>query len=190
MDGTGGVSDCAAIKCTATCKENWLGLDGCPTCACAPPALTLSVGNTSCPSASITLTSASSYYVGGIDRWLIDFDWACSDQSLLGEPSRGHLRVGILQPLDLPINEKSRTFFLPPIAAGELEYEARIATIWVLGSGVPEIERSLQASSSFLSIRLENGVLVGGIEYKGVDSTGAVTATMAGPFSVAVPTPN
>jgi hypothetical protein len=136
------------------------------------------------------MTAASSYFVGGINRWLIDFDWACSDLSMLGEPSRGHLQVGIVDPLSPAIDAENRTFFYPRPAQGNLEYEVRTATIWLRGSGVPEIERPLTPSSSFLSIRVEKGVLVGGVEFRGSDSTMTDMATMAGPFSVAVPTLN
>jgi hypothetical protein len=46
----------------------------------------------------------------------------------------------------------------------------------------------LSPSSSFLSVRLENGLLVGGVEVIGTDSTTRTTTlVLAGPFSVAVP---
>jgi hypothetical protein len=136
------------------------------------------------------MTAASSYFIGGVNRWLIDFDWACSDGSMLGEPSRGHLQVGIAQPLSPAIDDTNRTFFYPRPTPGDYEYEVRTASIWRRASSVPEVESTLLPASSFLSIRMQNGVLAGGVEFTGSDSMNTVAATMAGPFSVAVPTAN
>jgi hypothetical protein len=188
LAGAGGARECPVFKCTATCAENWLGLDGCPTCTCAPPATKLSVLETDCPSATVTLTAASSFFMGAaVDRWLLDFEWTCSDHSVLGEPLRAYLQVGIIQPLTPALDGGNRTFFYPRPAQSGLEYEVRTATVFVAGSGVPEIEGQLSPSTSFLSIRLENGVLVGGVSFTGANSAKTIAATMAGPFSVAVP---
>lgn len=187
--GAGGASPCPVIKCAAICAKYWVGQDGCGTCACEPPAANLSVGSVSCPNAALTLTAMSSNFIGGLNRWLLDFDWTCSDMTRLGEPARAHLQVGILQPLSQPIDEGNRTFFYPKDTQSQLEYELRAATVWVRGSGVPEIELKLQPSFSFLSVRIEGGQLVGGVEYTGTDQTKAMGATLAGPFSVAIPPP-
>src|SRR6188508_3068603 len=125
LGGQGGASECPAIKCTAQCADYWVGLDGCNTCACAPPAPKLAVRDVSCPLSALTLTETSSYYVGGYNRWLLDFDWQCSDTSLLGEPSRAHLQVGLLEPISPPIDAKNRTFFFPTVAGAKVEYEIR-----------------------------------------------------------------
>lgn len=183
LAGAGGAAiDCTPLECSMLpCAEPWLELDGCPSCACAPPPVSLTVNGVSCPSASLTLEATSSAFFGGLDRWLIDFEWTCSDLAMLGEPSRGHLQIGIIQPLPPPLDARNRMFSYPPLQSGR-EYELRGATIWVRGSGVPEIEQQPTPSSSFLSIRLEDGDLVGGVEFI------ASSAKMAGPFRVAVPT--
>lgn len=188
--GAGGARECPLIKCAASCAENWLGLDGCPTCTCAPPTKKLSVNDVDCPSASVTMTASSSFSFGAaVDRWLFDFEWSCSEHSVLGEPLRAHLQVALIQPLTPAIDASNRTFFEPRPAASVREYEVRSAEVFVAGSGVPEIEGRLDPSSSFLSIRLENGLLVGGLSFTGEDSAKTLTATMAGPFSVPVPMP-
>jgi hypothetical protein len=138
------------------------------------------------------MTATSGYYVGGYDRWLLDFEWTCSDTSLLGEPFRAHLQVGVVEPITPPIDASNRTFFFPrqPAQPGMLDYELRGAVVWVRGSGVPEIELRPAPTSSFLSLRIESGLLVGGVEFIGKDSTSSLTTTLAGPFSVAIPKPN
>jgi hypothetical protein len=174
------------LTCELQCPAaRWQGVDGCPTCACAPPALQLSRDVVVCPAASLTLTTATSWFVGGIDRWLLDFTWTCS-AGTIGEPARGTLQVGIIQPPKEPIDETSRTFYMQMPQTLD-DYEVRGGTIFLRGSGVPEISEPLTAISSFISIRREGDELVGGVIYVGQSATGSHTATLAGPFRVPVP---
>ena len=91
------------------------------------------------------------------------------------------LQVGLIEPMNPPIDGTNRTFFYPR-STGNLEYEVRSATAWVRGSGVPEIELMLTPSSSFLSVRIENGLLVGGVRLIASHGREGYTARLAGPF--------
>jgi len=185
--GEAGAPNCPAIECATSCPgEWWLGPDDCPTCACAPPVPQLTHEEWSCPDQSLTMQAASSYFIGGIDRWIIDFEWTCSAVSL-GSPSRAQLEVGLVQPPSIPINAMNHTFHWPT-SAGFEDFEVRGAKVWLRGSGVPEIEVPLTPSSVFLSIRLEGDQLVGGVRYVGDNSMNAHRSTLAGPFRVPVPT--
>jgi len=131
------------------------------------------------------MSAKSSYQIGGVDYWLLDFEWKCSAVSL-GGPLRANLQVRLVLPPPTPIDAVSRTFYLvspqPPA-----EYQPFTATVYLRGSGVPEIKADLQHTSSFLSIRREGDQLVGGIQYEGKDSSDH-PATLAGAFRVPVPT--
>lgn len=150
------------------------------------PALQLTHEAFSCPLQSLTLQVTSSYFIGGIDRWDIDFEWACSAVAL-GSPSRAKLKVALPQPQAVPIDATNRTFYWPK-AQGAEEFRVTGGTIWLRGSGVPEIEVPLVPSSALLSIRREGDELVGGLQYVGEDSAHANHSTLAGPFRVPVPT--
>jgi hypothetical protein len=191
LGGDAGTPNCPAIKCAASCPgEPWLGPDGCATCACAPPAPELTHEAWSCPNASLTLASTSGYFIGGIDRLLISFDWQCAAVSL-GGPSRATLEVGLVQtsPSPPPLDDAANHTFYWPASPGLPSFEVRSAKVWLRGSGVPEIEVPLLGNSSFLSIRREGDELVGGVHYVGEDSSGAHPSTLAGPFRVPVPSP-
>ena len=183
-----GFPDCGVIACPTDCPgERWSQLDGCLSCACAPPAALLQRQTWDCPSASLSVTASSSWFIGGYNRWLIDFEWKCTVQDL-GQPGRATLEIGLIQPQPTPIDETNRTFYLP-IPQTLKDYEVREATVFLRGSGVPEIKEMLQPLSSFLSIRREGNELVGGVEYEGQDSTHAYASKLAASFRVPVPTP-
>jgi hypothetical protein len=183
--GEAGAPNCPAIECATSCPDDrWLGPDGC-TCACAPPAPQLSNDAWNCPAESLTLQATSSYFIGGYDRWLIDFEWQCAASSFAG-PSRATLSVGLIQPPTVPVDAMNRTFFWPH-GQGDEDFDLRGAKIWLQGSGVPVIELTLNPISAFLSIRREGDELVGGVHYVGDDSTHAHPSTLAGPFRVPVP---
>jgi hypothetical protein len=187
--GEAGAPNCPAIPCTMKCPgERWLGLDDCSTCACAPPAPQLTHEGWSCPDESLTVQAASSYVIGGYNRWIIDFEWTCGAVSA-GGPSRAKLEIGLVEPPPVLVDATNRTFYWSQSESLE-EFELRGATIWLRGSGVPEIEVPLNASSAFLSIRREGDEWVGGVHYVGNDSMHAHLTTLAGPFRVPVPTEN
>jgi hypothetical protein len=187
---TGGNGACPAIKCAAACPEGtWVELDGCSSCACSPPKTALSDGTFVCPSASLSLAAASRMFIGGIDRWLFDFTWICSaGVSSLGQPLRATLEVGIIQSPPTTIDASNETYFYPNTSSSTSPYELPQARAYVAGSGIPEIEIQLTATSSFISIRRQGDRLVGGIQYVGKDSANNSTITLAGAFDVAVPT--
>ena len=106
----------------------------------------------------------------------------------LGGPSRARVQLGLVQPPAVPVDATHRTFYWPP-SRGLDGFELRGATIWLQGSGVPEIQVPLVVSSAYLSIRREGEELVGGVHYVGEDSTQAHRTTLAGPFRVPVPAP-
>jgi len=185
--GQAGAASCPAIKCATSCPgDRWLGLDGCTTCACAVPPPQLTHEAFSCPLQSLTLKATSSYFIGGIDRWDIDFEWVCSAVAL-GSPSRASLKVALPQPQAVPVDATNRTFYWPK-AQGLEGFQLSAGTIWLRGSGVPEIEEPLLPTSAFLSIRREGDELVGGVQYVGEDSAHTHQTTLAGPFRVPVPT--
>jgi hypothetical protein len=132
------------------------------------------------------MQATSSIFIGGIDRWIIDFEWTCGAVSV-GSPSRAALEVGLVQPPSVPVDAMNRTFHWPT-SGGVADFEVRGAKVWLRGSGVPEIEVPLTASSAFLTIRREGDQLVGGVQYVGDDSMNAHRSTLAGPFQVPVPT--
>lgn len=167
----------------------WPGLDGCPTCACAPPSPHFFDDEFNCSSASLSVTATSSYFIGGTDRWDITFNWNCSDTLTgIGVPLRATLQIGIRQTPPTPIDGTNQTFVLPdPSSPGTNPYQVSSAIEYVAGSGRPEIDLRITLISSFLSIRREGDRLVGGIEYVGkVDSTAKIV-TLAAPFDVPVP---
>lgn len=185
--GGAGAPNCPAIQCETSCPgERWLGLDDCSTCACAPPTPQLTHEGWNCPDQSLTVQAASSYFIGGYNRWIIDFEWTCGAVSL-GSPSRAKLEIGLVEPPPVVVDAMNRTFYWSQSESLE-EFELRGATIWLRGSGVPEIEVHLSASSAFLSIRREGDEWVGGVHYVGDDSMHTNLSTLAGPFRVPVPT--
>jgi hypothetical protein len=190
--GESGATNCEPLLCAAECPSTrWQGVDGCPTCACAPPPTQLSRDAFACPEASLTLKTETSWFIGGIDRWLLDFTWSCGAGSI-GEPGRATLRIGIIQPPQTPIDEISRTvyFGMPqPPAGGDTreDYELRGATGFLRGSGVPEISEPLSVVSGFISLRREGNELVGGVLYVGESATQSHTTTLSGPFRAPVP---
>jgi len=130
------------------------------------------------------MTASSKWFIGGVNRWLLDFEWLCS-ASALGGPLRAKLEVGLIQPLPTPIDETNRTFYFQRPQTLD-DYEVRTATIWLQGSGVPELKVDLNPTSSFLSVRREGSQLIGGVHYVG-EGPSNMMATMAGPFEVPVP---
>ena len=130
----------------------------------------------------------SSYYIGGIDRWDFDFTWTCSAAvASLGQPLRATLRASIEQSPPTVIGSASQIFYLPSQTA-TTPFRQPFASVYVAGSGLPEIEVALSLTNSFIVIRREGDRLVGGIYFVGTDSSGATTYTLAAPFDVPVPT--
>lgn len=132
------------------------------------------------------MTTVSSYFVGGIDRWLLDFAWQCPGGAV-GQAKSAKLQVRLELPMSPPIDATHRTFYMDEgQAAGE--YQLQGASIVVAGSGVPEFGVSLRHTRSLLSIRREGDELIGGLYFVGEDASGNHDTTLAGPFRVPVPT--
>jgi hypothetical protein len=180
---------CPAVKCGNACPDGrWLELDGCTYCSCAPPKAQLDNGTFACPSDSLVLSAVSSYYIGGIDRWDIEFTWICTATVTgLGQPLRATLEASITQSPPTVIGSASQIFYVPSTTT-TTPFPRPIASVYVAGSGVAEIEVALDVTNSFIVLRREGDRLVGGIYYVGADSSGATTYTLAGPFDVPVPT--
>ncbi len=141
----------------------------------------------SCPSSALTVTGEASFYIGGLNRLDLDFEWKCGSVFAPGDPLRGALRARLLEPLVPPLDGASRTFSFPlPTSSSIPDYRPSEAKVWLAGSGVPEIENPLDPVESTLTIRVEAGNFIGTIHFVGTTSSGA-RAVMAAPFEIAVP---
>ncbi len=184
--GTGG-ADCPDVTCQVTCDYGyWDDLEGCQTCACAPPPIELSTQGVPHDSQYVAMQTVADEFIGGINRWVFDFTWTydnpgASDDAVVVEATVRLMRDG--DPSYEP-TETNATWFWPPTQQ-ETPLEPMDGAYTLYGFGI--INDTLVPVSGWLSIRRVNDVFEGGVvlEMQGNGAAGAVHA--AGPFSVPVP---
>ncbi len=182
--GAGG-SDCPDIVCTLTCGHGyWDDLEGCQTCACAPPPVELATNGMMHDSQDVTFQTMADHFIGGIDRWVFNFQWSyddpqASDDEIVVEAT---VRIMQLDPMYEP-SETNVTWFEPEHAGMPLEVMQGEYTLY--GFGI--VMDTLTPVSGYLSIRRVGDVFEGGVslEMQGAGAAGAVHAS--GPFAVPVP---
>lgn len=183
--GTGG-ADCPDVTCQIVCDYGyWDDLEGCQTCACAPPPVELSTNGLMHDPQHITMTTTAEEFIGGINRWVFNFTWSFdnpggADDQIVVESTVRLMRDG--DPSYEP-TEINRTWASPSGTATPLELMGGEYTLY--GFGI--INDTLVPVSGWLSIRRVNDVFEGGVvlEMEGEGAAGDVHA--AGPFSVPVP---
>lgn len=183
--GTGG-ADCPDIVCTVTCEFGfWDDLEGCDTCACAPPPIELRTNGFMHDTQHVAMTTEADMFIGGIDRWVFDFQWvyddpqASDDQIVVTATVR--LQTGVNP--DWEPDEQNATWFSPENESNPIEMMGGDYTLY--GFGV--IMDTLTPVSGWLSIRRIGDTFEGGVflDMQGNGSAGEVHAS--GPFSVPVP---
>lgn len=183
--GTGG-ADCPDVTCEVTCDYGyWDDLEGCQTCACAPPPIELSTNGFMHDPQHVTLMTTADEYIGGVNRWVFNFTWSyddpgASDDAIVVEATVRLMRDG--DPSYEP-TETNMTWASPSGGPSPLELMGGEYTLY--GFGI--VNDSLAPVSGWLSIRRVDDVFEGGVvlEMEGDGAAGDVHA--AGPFSVPVP---
>jgi hypothetical protein len=189
--GGAGVGDGGANDGGAAAAAGDGGAGGAPSCeepGQCEPELGLSLDQKSCPTSALTLETSATYFIGGVNRWVLQFDWSCSVIGALGEPSRGSLQLRLEDPLSPPLDENERVLSNPLAGAEPPQYVLQDLVIAVRGSGVPEIESSLTLLQSVLRIRREGDSLIGSVHFVGTTPAGA-RATLFGSFDVTAVAP-
>jgi hypothetical protein len=193
--GAGATSEAGATSAGApTGEEGEAGAAGAAPCDDSPRCgesdgdLLLSHDSKSCPSAALSATATASYFIGGINRFVLQLSWTCSDFGELGEPSRAELELRVIDPSTPPLSEVEQTFTSPPPSGMSAQYFVGQSDLWVRGSGVPEIESKLTHVESEVAIRRAGSLLVGSVRYLGTSVSGARVLLRA-PFEVAEPKP-
>ncbi len=182
---TGAGGGCPDLSCTDLCPNGtWVGLDGCDTCACAPPPLSLSVDGFTKPVAFVSLDVVASELIGGIDRWVFDFTWTYDDPMTSDDAEVVEATVRIMRtdPMFEP-SEASVTWFSPEDDGNPIESLGGMYTLY----GFAIINDTLTPLNGFLSIRVNGADFEGGVllDLQGAGQAGLVHAT--GPFKVAMP---
>ena len=181
--GAGG--GCPVIDCESPCPDGyWDDLEGCQTCACAPPAVALSVDGFAKPAANTTLDVVADHFIGGIDRWVFNFTWTYDDPQAADDEEVVEATVRIMQigPQYEP-SETNATWYSPENDGMPLEVLPGDYTLY----GFAVIEDTLTPVSGLLSVRKVGATFEGGVwlDMQGAGTAGMVHAT--GPFAVAVP---
>lgn len=183
--GDGGANDGGSAAAAGDSGAG--GAASCEELGQCEPELGLSLDPKSCPTAALTLETSATYFIGGENRWILQFDWSCSAISALGEPSRAALELRLEDPLSPPLDENERILSNPLAGADPPRYVLQDPVIAVRGSGVPELESSLTLVQSVLKIRRAGDSLIGSVHFVGTTSAGT-RATLFGSFDVsAVP---
>lgn len=183
--GAGG-GDCPDITCTETCPDGyWDDLEGCQTCACAPPAgVELSIQGVPRDPQYLTVDVAASELIGGIDRWVFDFTWTSDNPGASDDAEVVNATVRLMKigPQYEP-SETNATWYSPEDDGMPLEVLPGEYTLY--GFGV--FMDTLTPVSGYLSIRRVGDTFEGGVslEMQGAGTAGMVHA--AAPFSVPTP---
>jgi hypothetical protein len=184
--GTGGTGGgCPDIDCATPCAYGyWDGLDGCQTCACAPPPLELTVNGATKDPTHLTLDTTASELIGGIDRWVFDFTWNYDDPLASDDQEIVQVSVRIMRTgPEYEPSETNATWFYPESSGAPLEIPPGDYTLY--GFGV--LMDTLTPVSGYLSIRRVDDVFEGGVVLK-LEGQGVAAEVQAlGKFSVAVP---
>jgi hypothetical protein len=184
--GGHGGSGCYDYRCANACPEGyWAELDGCPKCACAPPALAFIVNGTPRNPEIVTLQTTASQYIGGIDRWVFDFAWTYDDPQAADDAEEliTTVRLMRLGPTYEP-GPDAATWYYPQDS--DMPFETLGGTYTLYGFGV--ISEDEIVESGFISIRRVNDTFEGGVwlELEPIDGMGP-SVEVHGPFSVSVP---
>ena len=185
MAGAGG---CPAITCSTTCLYGpWASVEGCSTCACAPPTKRLSYDMLSCPTDALTVSVVPVAQTG---TWVFNFTWLCSATVVaVGQPTSASVSVTILNSTNDPVTSTNRNY-TPLSSITPLVFSQ--AQITVAGSGLPYVSVPLSvAAGAYLAIRREGNTFVGGLYFPATPSSGPSTiganTILAGDFKVPVP---
>jgi hypothetical protein len=181
--GTGG--GCPDIDCGNVCPDGyWDDLEGCQTCACAPPEVELSINGFTKPAADVTFDVMADHFIGGIDRWVFNFTWTYDDPLASDDAEVVEATVRIMQvgPQYEP-SETNATWYSPQDDGMPLEVLPGDYTLF----GFAVLHDTLAPVSGILSIRRVGTTFEGGVwlEMQGAGTAGMVHA--AGPFDVPVP---
>jgi hypothetical protein len=141
------------------------------------------VGGQSFPVTKQDMTTQASMFIGGINRWIFDFDWSYD-----GGPDNGHEIQAQLKVMDLPqypILDTDQTWLLPDDLGMPLEEGPAAYTLY--GFGV--IKGDLMETSGFLCIRKNGPNFEGSVslDFTPVGMFPGPPVHAAGPFSVAMP---
>lgn len=183
--GAGG-GDCPDISCTEACDDGyWDDLEGCQTCACAPPpGLELSVQGVAKNPQHLSFDVAASELIGGIDRWVFDFTWTYDDPQTSDDEEivSATVRLMKLGPQYEP-SESNVTWYSPGDDGMPLEMLGGDYTLY----GFAVLTDTLAPAGGYISIRRVGAFFEGGVvlEMQGSGVAGMVHA--AAPFTVAVP---
>lgn len=157
--------DCPALACELDCDSGlWPSTVGCPTCACAPPALTFSVPGWMGTLDDVSLTTALSVYIGGINRTFFDFTFRYDDPESDDEEVVVTAHLALAQTTG-PLFGAEATYALPS------EIEGVTATLTVPFAGATD---DLTVVEGYLSVRQNGSNLEGGVYLVATGPSGSV----------------
>ena len=143
----------------------------------------LLVDGTELPNQHVSLTVATSQFIGAIDRWIFDFTWRYDDPLIADEEIEVQMTIGLMR-LGFEPNAQSVTFFYPDAQGNPLELRSGALTQY----GVVLVTLDLAATTGDFSIRREADRFIGGVHMDfAVEGGPPSTVTVSGPFDVPVP---
>lgn len=173
---------CDDLQCARECPFGyWDDLDGCPTCACAPPPTLFFTGRSEHD--HVTLDTTPSIYIGGIDRWVFDFRWLYDDPMIADEAEQVDMTVRWMQGVGMDPTEQNATFWMDD--PGPVEAWSALWTLFGFGLQTAD----LVVESGYFSLRRVDGRFEGGL-YMELRSDGQQfpgIVRVGGAFDVPVP---
>jgi len=179
---------CADIDCSLDCPYGlWDDLDGCPTCACAPPPLLMEQNSVGYPDEHLSFDLDLDMFIGGIDRIIFDATWNWGDPNMVDSNESVTAQIGLMQlGEETAPSPENRTFFF--VTDGETPLESRGITWTLFGVGV--ISWEMLPTGGYLSIRetpegqWEGGLLIELEESSPIDPSNPRRGRVGAPFVV------
>ncbi len=180
--GQGGapVNCVEVIFCEEECPFRfWDDLQGCPTCACAPPPLTMQTNGVVHDPAHVAM-EASAAWSPGSGRLTFSFRWTYDDPTMEDEEQFVSAAV------DMP---EGLVWHAPVVTTFQLPSDDPQLSCWAnwTSSGLLDQRESLTIADGYFSVRNVDGdyEVEGGI-YLSMESTSAYpgTVVVGGPFAV------
>ena len=158
QNSTGGIGQlCPEIDCDLDCPSGlWQDEDGCDTCACAAPPLSMPMPYAGAPAGHVSLTGTASEWTGAIDRLTIDLVWRYDEEDMEDEE--------LTVPVTLEITNPPRRYDLDtPVTYDVLEEPPLVLAARAEGGVAMDSSEALTCLGGFLTLSQVGDRLLGGV---------------------------